>query len=66
MDAEAIRDRRVKIESLTRNAAAFFRTKHTHRTHVVQPVGELHEDHAEVFGHRDGHLLEILGLRFRA
>jgi hypothetical protein len=30
--------------------------------HVVQPVGELHEDHPQILGHRHEQLAEVLGL----
>ena len=33
------------------------------RLHVVEPVGELHEQHADVAGHRQDELLEVLRLR---
>ena len=32
------------------------------RPHVVQPVGELHQDHPDVVDHRQQHLAEVLGL----
>ncbi len=32
------------------------------RAHVVQPVGELDQDHPDVLGHRQQQLAEILGL----
>ena len=32
------------------------------RPHVVQPVGELHQDHADVVDHRQQHLAEVLRL----
>jgi hypothetical protein len=31
----------------------------------VQAVGQLHQDDADVLGHGQGHLLEVLGLHFR-
>ena len=37
-----------------------------HRAHVVQPVGELDEDDADVARHRQQHLAERLGLRLLA
>jgi hypothetical protein len=32
------------------------------RAHVVEPVGELDEDHPQVAGHRDDHLAVVLDL----
>ena len=32
------------------------------RAHVVQPVGQLHDDHADVVDHRQQHLADALGL----
>jgi hypothetical protein len=32
------------------------------RPHVVKPVGQLHEDDADVIHHRQEHLPEVLGL----
>ena len=32
------------------------------RAHVVQPVGELDQDHPDVPGHRHQHLAVVLGL----
>ena len=39
-----------------------FAGQHLQGAHVVQAVGELDQDHADVAGHGHGHLLEILGL----
>jgi hypothetical protein len=34
------------------------------RPHVVQAVRELDQDHADVLGHGEDHLAEVLGLLF--
>ncbi len=38
----------------------------TERAHVVQPVGELHQNHADVACHREQHLAEVFRLRLFA
>ncbi len=54
---------RIDIERFLRDAAAFLRLgDEAQRTHVVQPVGKLHEQHAHVVGHRQHQLAEILCL----
>src|SRR5437867_3587574 len=59
--AEAMRQRRVQLARLQRNALALLRRQRIERAHVVQPVGELDDDHARVprdrhrqFGCEDG------------
>ena len=63
VDAKSVRDRRVDIDGLARDA---FLLRSRHRAqglHVVQAIGELHEDHANVLDHRQHHLAEALRLR---
>ena len=62
--AQAIGNRRVDVEGLLRNARALVVGHVLQRAHVVQAVGELHEDDADVIHHRQQHLAEILGLPF--
>ena len=61
--AQAIGDRHVDVERLARDAAALGRGHHRQRAHVVQAVGELDQDDAQVAHHRHHHLAEVLGLR---
>ena len=42
--AETIGDGRVEVERLARDAAAFLEGHHAQCAHVVQPVGELHQE----------------------
>src|SRR5882672_764299 len=63
VDAEPIRDRRVDVERLTRDAPLLLYRQRADRAHVVRAVGELHEDHAQILRHREQHLAEALGLR---
>ncbi len=60
--AEAIRDRRVDVARLLRNLDPLVVGKVTERPHVVQAIGELDENHADVVDHRQQHLAEGLGL----
>jgi hypothetical protein len=62
-DAQAMRDRRVDLERLARDVLLFHRRERAQRAHVVQPVGQLDDDDADVFGHRQEHLAQVLDLR---
>ena len=63
LDAEAVRERRVDLERLLRLSVADASSHEAPRAGVVQAVGELDDEHADVFGHRDDHLADGLGLR---
>ncbi len=60
--AQAVGDRRVDVHRLARDLAPLFGREVLERAHVVEPVGELDEDHAQVRDHRQDHLAEGLGL----
>ena len=60
--AEPVRDRRVDVARLLRDPRAPLLGQVVQRPHVVQPVGELDEDDADVVHHRQEHLAEALGL----
>ena len=62
VQAEPVRDRHIDFHGLARDAAPFLRRHRIQRAHVVQAVGQLHEDHAHVARHRQQHLAEVLGL----
>ena len=64
--AQPLRDRGVDLQGFARDAAARFAALRTQGTHVVQAVGELDHDHAQVARHRQQHLAEALGGRFLA
>ena len=66
VDAEAVRERRVDLERLLRLLDLLLLAEVLDRAHVVQPVRELDQDHADVLGHRDDHLAVVLGLRLLA
>ncbi len=61
---QPVGDGRVDLEGFLGDAAALFAGEHFQRAHVVQAVGELDQDHANIASHGHGHLLEVLGLCF--
>ena len=62
VDAEPVRERRVDLERLLRLLHLLLLAEVLDRAHVVQPVGELDQDDADVLRHRDDHLAVVLGL----
>ena len=61
--ADPFGQRRVDLHRLARDAAAPLRVLHEmQRAHVVQPVGELHQQHADVAADRQHQLAEVLRL----
>ena len=66
VDAEPVGDRGVDVERLPRLLDLLLLRHRADRAHVVQPVGELDQDHPDVGGHRHDHLAVVLGLRLVA
>ena len=66
VDAEPVRERRVDLERLLRLLHLLLLAEVLDRAHVVEPVRELDQDHADVLRHRDDHLAVVLGLRLLA
>ena len=66
VDTEAMRERRVDLERLTRLLVLLLLAEVLDRPHVVQAVGELDEDDPRVVRHRDDHLAVVLGLSLLA
>ncbi len=66
VDAEAVCDRRVDVERLARLVDLLLLRHRADRPHVVQAIGELDQDDADVRRHRDHHLAVVLGLRLVA
>ena len=62
-DAQTMRDRSVDIERFARDRFLLRRGKARERPHVVQAVGELDDDDADIFGHRQKHLAKVFDLR---
>jgi hypothetical protein len=62
--AQAHGDRRVDVQGLAGDAPRLGRRQHAEGAHVVQAVGELDEDDADIPGHGQGHFLEVLRLFF--
>ena len=60
--AEAVRERGVDLEGLVGLALGRLGADVAPRAGVVQPVGELDDEDADVAGHRDDHLAHRLGL----
>ncbi|MNZ73678.1 hypothetical protein D3C78_921000 [compost metagenome] len=60
--AQPVGDGGVDFQGFLGDAPAFLAGQHFQRAHVVQAVGQLDQDHADVAGHGHGHLLEVLGL----
>ena len=59
---DATGERRVDVQGFLCVAAAAFGLSVFQRAHIVQPVGELDEQHADVAGDGDQQLAEILRL----
>ena len=62
VDAEAVGERREDVERLLRLLDLLLLAQVGQRPHVVQPVGQLDDDDADVLRHRHDHLAVVLGL----
>ncbi len=62
LHAEAVRERRVDLQGLGRDPALLRLGEDAEGAHVVQAVGELDQQDADVARHRDDHLADVLGL----
>ena len=62
VDTEPVRERRVDLERLARLLHLLLLAEVLDRAQVVEAVGELDQDHADVLGHRDDQLPVVLGL----
>src|SRR5690625_28750 len=60
--AEPVRERREYLERLPADALLLVRRHRPQRTHVVQPVCQLHEDDAYIADHGQQHLPQVLRL----
>ena len=59
---EAVRERRVQVPRLLRDALPLVLRQRVERPHVVQPVGQLDDDDARVLGDRHQQLAVVLDL----
>ena len=55
-------ERRIDLERLFGFLQLLLLAKKRQRAHVVQAIGKLDHDHANVLGHREDHLAIVLGL----
>ena len=62
IDAQPVGDGDVDFQRFLRDTAALVRAQRTQRTHVVQPVGQLDHDDADIFRHRQQHFLDVFRL----
>ena len=61
-DPQPLGERRVDLEGLARDPELLLRRQRGDRPHVVEAIGELDEDDADVVRHRQEHLPDVLGL----
>ena len=61
-DTEPVSQGRVDLEGLLGLLDLLLLAQIAEGAHVVQPVGQLDEDHPDVLGHGDDHLADVLGL----
>ena len=59
---EPVGDRRVDVPRLLRDLDPPLLGQMVQRPHVVEPIRQLHQDHADVVDHREQHLAEVLRL----
>ena len=63
IETKTMRDRRMDVEGLARDAPPLRALQRRQRTHVVQSIRQLDQHDAHIARHRQQHLAEILGLR---
>ena len=64
IDTKTLRDRRVDFQGFAGDAAALRGRQRIECAHVVQAIGELNENYADIRGHRHQHALEVARLGF--
>ena len=64
LDAQAVGQGRIDLERLLGLLELLVLAQIAEGAHVVQPVGQLDEDHPDVLRHGDDHLADVLGLLF--
>ncbi len=66
IEPETVRDGRVNVHRLARNAHALARGHRPQSAHIVETIGELDEDDANIARHRQQHFAKALRLVFLA
>ncbi len=61
-DPQPVSQRRVDLQRLLGLLELLLLAQVAEGAHVVQPVGQLDQDHPDVLGHGDDHLADVLGL----
>ena len=61
-NAKAVGQGRVDVAGFGGDALLLLRAQCTQGAHVVQPVGQLHQHHADVAGHGQKHLAQVFSL----
>lgn len=61
-DTKPVRQRRIDLHRFKRLVAALLLGHDLDRAHVVQPVGQLDDDHAHILRHGEQHLAHVLRL----
>ena len=61
-ESQAVGERRIKVKRLVGNASLLELREGIERAHIVQAVGNLHNQHAHVLGHCEQQVAEVLGL----
>ena len=64
LDAQPVGQRSVDLQRLLGLLELLLLAQVAESAHVVQPVGQLDEDHPDILGHGDDHLADVLGLLF--
>src|SRR3989344_7918243 len=60
------RKRHIDIQCLTRNALLLFERKHFERLNIMQSVGKLDHDDAQIFARREKHFAKRRNLTLRS
>ena len=64
MHSQSVGNGRVNIDGFFGDTATFVDAQNIKSAHVVQAVGQLHQNYPDVFGHGHGHFLKVFGLYF--
>ena len=62
IDTQTLGNRRINVECFASDTSAFGRGQNPEGAHIVQSVGELYQNHANISRHGQGHFLETFCL----